>query len=129
LNKSKYEQLEKQATLLGAIRSKVWREYGSINGVGFRDREIRDLWLKQGVDFKVLANPWKETLRDTVSNIKAYREAAKEKVKKAIRERTCCKKELKRLYTLLKCDKWMEDNFLHRQMRKHFKHGVNHTHN
>ena len=129
LNKSKYEQLEKQAALLGAVRSKVWREYGSINGVGLRDREIRDLWLKQGVDFKVPANPWKETLRDAISDIKAYREAAKEKVKKAIRERTSCKKELKRLYTLLKRDKWMEDNFLRRQMRKHFKHGVNHTHN
>lgn len=129
LNKSKYEQLKKQALLLGAIRSKVWREYGSINGVSLRDREVRDLWLKQGFDFKVPANPWKETLRDAVGDIKAYREAAKEKVKKAIRERTACKKELKRLYTLLKRDKWMEDKFLHRQMRKHFKHGVNHTHN
>lgn len=93
LNKSKYEQLKKQAVLLGAVRGKVWREYGSINGVALRDREIRDLWMKQGFDFKVPANSWKETLRDAVGDIKASREAAKEKVKKAIRGRATCKKD------------------------------------
>lgn len=129
LNSTKYDQLEKQALLLGQIRSLVWRQYGSIAGVSLGDRKIRDVWMKQGVEFNVSANAWKETLRDAISDIKAYREAAKEKVKKAIRERTSCEKELKRFFTLLKCDKWMEDNFLRRQMRKHYKHGVNHTHN
>ena len=129
LNSAKYQQLERQALLLGQVRSLVWRQYGSIAGVGLGDRKIRDAWMKQGVEFNVSANAWKETLRDAVSDIKAYREATKEKVKKFIRQRTSCKKELKRLYTLLKRDKWMEDNFLRRQMRKHFKHGVNHTHN
>ncbi|MCC8245196.1 zinc ribbon domain-containing protein [Saccharothrix luteola] len=33
LNAGKCEQLVEQARRLGAIRSKVWREYGSINGV------------------------------------------------------------------------------------------------
>ncbi|WP_276961055.1 hypothetical protein [Ferrimicrobium acidiphilum] len=31
--------------------------------------------------------------------------------------------ELTRLYTLLQQGEWTQDNFLHRQMRKHFKHG------
>ncbi len=111
------------------MRSEVWRRFGSVAGVKLRDRTIRDQWVKEGGDFGVSANAWKETLRDAVGDIKASREAAKEKVKQAVRQRTSCKKELKRLYTLLKCDRWMEDSFLRRQMRKHFKHGVNHTHN
>ena len=129
LNATKYEQLEKQAALLGRVRSEVWRTYGALAGLNLGDRKIRDQWMKEGRDFGVSANAWKEMLRDTVADIKAYREAAKEKVKRSIREHTTDKAEQKRLYTLLKKDKWTEDNFLHRQMRKHFKHGVNHTHN
>ena len=129
LNREKYKQLEKQAALLGRVRSEVWRKYGAVAGLNMGDRAIRDSWMNEGREFNVSANAWKETLRDCIGDIKAYREAAKEKVKQAIRKRTHCETELKRLYTLLKKDAWMEDNFLHRQMRKHFKHGVNHTHN
>lgn len=129
LNRKKYKQLEKQAVLLGRIRSEVWSRYGAVAGLNISDRTIRDAWMKQGREFGVSANAWKETLRDCIGDIKAYREASKEKVKKAIRKRTTCDKELKRLYTLLKKDEWKTDNFLHRQMRKHFRHGVNHTHN
>jgi len=129
LNREKYKQLEKQAVLLGCVRGEVWTRYGAISGLNISDRTIRDGWMKEGRDFGVSANAWKETLRDCIGDIKAYREAAKEKVKKAIRKRTTCDKELKRLYTLLKKDEWTTDNFLHRQMRKHFKHGVNHTYN
>ena len=129
LNLIKYQQLEKQALLLSQVRSLVWRQFGSISGLGLGDRKIRDDWLKQCVDFGVPANAWKETLRDAIADIRAYREAAKIKVKSTIRQLICDKDELKRLYRLLKCDKWMEDNFLRRQMRKHFKHGVNHTNN
>nr|WP_205683479.1 transposase [Acinetobacter sp. SA01] len=129
LNREKYKQLEKQAALLGRVRSEVWRKYGAVAGLNIGDRTIRDAWMREGREFHVSANAWKETLRDCIGDIKAYREAAKEKVKQAIRKRTNCEKELKRLYTLLKKDAWMEDNFLHRQMRKHFRHGVNHTYN
>ncbi len=97
--------------------------------VKLRDRTIRDQWMKEKRNFGVSANAWKEILRDAMADIKAYREAAKDKVKQAIRSRTCDKKELKRLYTLLKRDNWQNDHFLRRQMRKHFKHGENHTDN
>jgi len=124
LTTSKYERLEEIARLLGVLRSEVWNEYGSLKGVGVRDRHIRDEWLQSGKDFGPLpARLWKETLRDVVADIKAYREAAKEKVKRAIRDRTENDGERKRLYTLLKRDEWLEDSFLRRQMRKHFKHG------
>ena len=129
LNREKYKQLEKQATLLGRVRSEVWCKYGAVSGLNVSDRTIRDAWMKEDRTFSVSANAWKETLRDCIGDIKAYREAAKEKVKQAIRKRASCGNERKRLYTLLKKDAWMEDNFLHRQMRKHFRHGVNHTHN
>lgn len=129
LNQGKFVQLQEQAALLGRVRSEVWQRFGSVTGVKLRDRTIRDQWMKEKRDFGVSANAWKETLRDSLADIKAYREAAKEKVKKAIRERTSDKDELKRLYTLLKWDNWQDEPFLRRQMRKHFKHGVNHTHN
>ncbi len=129
LNQGKLDQLQEQARLLGLVRSEVWQRFGSISGIKLRDRTIRDQWMKEKRNFGVSANAWKETLRDAVADIKAYREAAKDKVKQAIRARTSDKKELKRLYTLLKCDDWQSDPFLRRQMRKHFKHGVNHTSN
>ncbi|WP_202918875.1 hypothetical protein [Saccharothrix deserti] len=79
LNAGKFEQLAEQARRLGVIRSKVWREYGSVNGVGVTDRVIRDRWMADGTAgaFTVLANAWKETVRDAVADITANREAAK----------------------------------------------------
>ena len=73
LNQGKYEQLKKQANRLGKIRSMVWNSYGSIKGALLTsDRTIRDKWIKEQRQFKVLANAWKETLRDSFSDIKAY---------------------------------------------------------
>jgi hypothetical protein len=106
LNQGKLEQLQEQARSLGLVRSEVWQRFGSVSGVKLRDRTIRDQWIKEKSDFGVGANAWKETLRDSIADIKAYREAAKDKVKQAIRSRTDDKGELKRLYTLLKRDDW-----------------------
>ncbi len=58
----KYKQLEKQAVLLGRIRSEVWAKYGAISGLNISDRAIRDAWMKESRDFGVSANAWKETL-------------------------------------------------------------------
>ena len=56
--------------------------------------------------------------------LKTFEAAAKKKVRQAIQRRAGADKaEAKRLYTLLKQDLWTTDNFLHRQMRKHFRHG------
>lgn len=75
-------------------------------------------------DFGVSTRLWRETLKDTLNDIKTYREAAKVKVKKEIRNRTKEDDgERKRLHTLLKYDRWMEDNYLRRMMRKYYKHG------
>ncbi|MCP4698160.1 MAG: transposase, partial [Gammaproteobacteria bacterium] len=75
----------------------------------------------------MLANPWKETLRDAMGDIKACREAAKVKVRTAVWRHAPDEAERKRLFTALKADKWTEDAYLRRMMRKHWKRGHNHT--
>jgi hypothetical protein len=129
LNQGKFDRLSELARRLGAIRSEVWNRFGSLAGLGVRDRDVRDVWLAQERQFDVPARLWKETLRDVMADIAAYREAAKVKVRKAIRSRTSREDERKRLYTLLKYNRWADDLYLRRLMRKHFKHGHSHVEN
>ncbi|MFC9245137.1 zinc ribbon domain-containing protein [Streptomyces sp. NPDC057136] len=131
LNAGKSCQLEEQARRLGQVRSKVWREYGSTGGVGVKDRTIRDQWMANGTaaTFDVLANAWKETVRDAGVGITANREAAKVPVRRAIDRRVKDETERKRLYTALKRDTWTADPYLCRLMRKHWKRGRNKTRN
>jgi IS605 OrfB family transposase len=130
LNKGKYHQLEEQAERLGQVRSEVWHSFGSINGVSIKsDRAIRDQWLKERRCFNVSANAWKETLRDSFGDIKANRESAKEKVRKVLYKQVSDEKKRVELYKKLKSNNWISDNYLRRLMRKHWKHGRNHTHN
>ena len=123
LNQGKYDHLVELAKRLGKLRAEVWRRYGSIQGVGLTNRQIRDGWMAEGRQFDVPGRLWKETLRATFDDIVAYREAAKVKVRRAIWKHTQDETERKRLYTLLKSDNWLEDTYLRRMMRKHFKHG------
>ena len=129
INPGKFAALIEQAKRLGAIRTEVWQRFGSIKGIGLRDRTIRDHWLKGGKQFNVGATPWKQTLCDAIGDIKAGRESAKFNAKQAIRRHTTDKDEQKRLYTSLKSDNYLQDRYLSRTMRKHFKRGHNHTHN
>ncbi|BCX88053.1 hypothetical protein MIN45_P0420 [Methylomarinovum tepidoasis] len=129
LNAGKYAALEEQARRLGRIRTEVWRRFGSISGVGLTDRQVRDAWLREGRRFAVPANAWKETLRDAMADIKAHREAAKVKVRQAIRRHIHDEEARKRLYTLLKQDAWTKDPYLRRLMRRYWRRGHNHTHN
>jgi len=123
LNQGKYSKLSEIAKRLGKIRQEVWTRFGSISGVFMTHRQIRDEWLAENRQFDVPARLWKETLRDTFSDICLYREAAKAKVRKAIVKRTDSEAERKRLFTLLKYDRWAYDPYLRRMMRKHYKHG------
>lgn len=122
LTHSKYE-LEDIASRLGKLRTEIWQRYGSISGVGLTSRQIRNRWLAAKQEFDVPARLWKATLRDTIGDIAAYREAAQVKVRKAIQRRTDDKEQRKRLYTLLKYDRWLKDSYLRRMMRKYCKHG------
>ncbi|SCL71790.1 zinc ribbon domain-containing protein [Micromonospora chersina] len=132
LNPGKYAALAEQARRLGRVRSEVWQRYGSVAGVGsgLTDRRVRDRWLADGthVHFAVLANAWKETVRDAMADIAANLAAAKVAVRRAINRRTNDPAERKRMFTALKADDWASDPFLARQMRKHWKRGFNRTH-
>lgn len=132
LNPGKYVALVEQARRLGRVRSEVWQRYGSTFGVGsgLRDRQVRDRWLADGthVQFGVLANAWKETVRDAIADIAANMEAAKVDVRRAISRRTNDPGERKRMFIALRADRWASDPFLARQMRMHWKRGRNRTH-
>jgi hypothetical protein len=131
LNPGKYAALAEQSRRLGRVRSQVWQRYASVSGAGLRDRQVRDGWLAAGTheQFGVLANAWKETVRDAMADITANAASAKAEVKRAIRRHTSDPAELKRLYTALKADRWADDAYLSRQMRRHRKRGHNRTHN
>lgn len=123
LNQGKYEHLQGIAERLGLLRSEIWQRYGSIAGVGVTHRQVRDQRLAEGRQFDVPARLWKETLRDTMADIVMYREAAKVKVRRAIRQRSRDDAERKRMYTALKYDRWPNDPYLSRMMRRYCLHG------
>src|ERR1700756_4042810 len=113
------------------VRADLWRRYGALGNVGKRAADIRKEVTAAGwyaglaVDGTIRA----ETTKDAVNDILTYKAAACAKVRQAIAKRTADEAERKRLYTLLKGDKWLEDRYLHRMMRKHFRHGVGHCDN
>jgi hypothetical protein len=131
LNAGKYGELVGQAGRLGRVRSLVWDRYGSITGVGWSDRQIRDAWMADGTatSLGVLANAWKGTVRDAVAGIRAHREAAKAEVRQRVGRGLVPEAERKRLYTLLKRDRWTGDPLLRRWMRRQWRRGHNHTSN
>lgn len=129
LTQYKFAALEEQARRLGRVRSEVWQRYGSITGVNLTDRRIRDAWLAEGRQFDVPANAWKETVRDAKADISMTVDAAKVRARQAIRRHTQDSQEQRRLYTLLKNNKWKSDPYLSRIMRKYWNRGHNHTYN
>ena len=129
LNPGKLTALEEQAQRLGAVRSEVWQRYGSIHGVTLTDRQIRDAWVKEKRTFPVLANAWKETLRDAKANIVMTVEAAKVQARQSFLRHTSDDQERRNLYTKLKYNQFAGDRYLARVMRKYWSRGHNHTHN
>jgi len=131
LNAGKLAMLTEQARRLGRVRSEAWQRYGGVAGALVKDRQVRDQWLAAGhhEQFGVLANAWKETLRDAIGDIRACRQAAMTAVRRAVSRRTTDEAERRRLYGLLKADRWAEDPYLSRQMRRHWRRGKNRIHN
>ena len=113
------------------MRADAWQRCSGVATVLQSPYEIRDAWMAEGYAWHGLpARLGKATLADALGDIAASREAAKVPVKKAIRHRTrgnCAERE--RLYSLLKQNRWDEDPFLHRQMRKQWRGGRSHVTN
>ncbi|WP_205650514.1 RNA-guided endonuclease TnpB family protein [Actinoplanes solisilvae] len=64
-----------------------------------------------------------------MADIAANRASAKVEVRRAVGRHAATETERKRLFTALKAEKWTDDPYLSRQMRKHWPRGANHTHN
>ena len=111
---------------MGFVRADLWRRYGALGSVGKNANTIRkeisaaSLYDSLPVDGTIRA----ETTKDIVNDVLLYKAAALVKVRQAVAARTQDAAERKRLFTALKSDDWLADNFLHRQMRKHFRHGT-----
>lgn len=116
---------------MGFLRADIWRRYGALGNVGKSAADIRRE-ITQGAHYAQLpvdGTIRAETTKDAVNDVLTYKAAAMLKVRQAVAARTKDNTERKRLYALLKADQWLKDTFLHRQVRKHFRHGVSHTAN
>lgn len=124
-------ELTKICQLMGFVRADIWRRFGGLQNVGKNANAIRTQITKEAyyTNLPVDGTIRSETTKDIVNDILAYKAAALVKVKKAIATRTTDESERKQLFTTLKSDNWLSNHFLHRQMRKHFKHGKSHTNN
>jgi hypothetical protein len=129
LNRSKFDELNQQAQLLGDLRKETWHRFGSINGSGLDFRELRNEWVKTR-DFSPLpAKAWKETLKNVLDDIAMYEEASKLMVRQNIAKRTADNEKRKELYKALKGNDWKKNPFLSRKMRQHKKHGATNVSN
>ncbi len=126
LNRSKYDRLVEIAALCGRVRGDAWQRCSGWSTAQQSPREIRDDWMAEGYDWHGLpAVLGRATLLDALGDIHASREAAKVPVRKAVWRRTeGDEAERHRLYALLKQNRWTEDSFLHRHMRKRWKGGT-----
>lgn len=130
INQTKSDALNKIAKLCGSIRTEVWRLYGSISGLGAKFRPVRDGWIADKHVKNLPQRIWRATLSDTLDDVKANREAAKEKVKRHIFINLNDKSKRQQLLKQLKNDSiWINNSYLRRLMRKYWKHGKNHTFN
>jgi IS605 OrfB family transposase len=130
LNQAKYDALNEIAKLCGSIRTEIWHNYGSIGGLGAKFRPVRDGWIAEGHLKNLPQRIWRVTLSDTLNDVKANREAAKEKVVRHIFRNIDESVQRKELLIKLKDDEiWINDSHDRRLMRKYWKHGKNHTFN
>ena len=130
LNQAKYDALNEIAERCGTVRTEVWRNYGSIGGLGAKFRPVRDEWIADKHVSRLPQRIWRATLSDTLDDIKANREAAIDQVVRHIFRNIDDKDKRQELFKQLKNDSvWMNNSYLRRLMRKYWKHGKNHTFN
>ena len=112
--------------VMAFVRADLWRRYGALGTVGKSAADIRKevtaggWYANLAVDGTIRA----ETTKNVVNDILTYKAAACAKVRQAIAKRAPNEDERKRMFALPRADKWLEDRYLHRMMRKHFRHGV-----
>ena len=123
LNEGKLSELTLLAKELGEVRAYIWRKYGGIAGIKANAYDTRKTLLEEKRFPNIQGKLWKATVFSVLSDISAYREAAKEEIKASIFRRTKDEKEQHRLFSLLAKREWTKDGFLRRKMRKAYRHG------
>ena len=126
LNQGKYDALQDIAQRLGKVRGQIWRDYGSLRGVGLHYGVIAKEQTGGNVPLGLTYKLWKNTVKDVVEDIATYRAAAKVHVRRTVWQRFPGHKNKQvriDLFTPLKYDNWLDDPFLRRQMREHYRHG------
>ena len=128
---NKVKEFESFFKVAGYVRADIWRRYGGIKNIGKSNQDVRAEICKNKLydSLPIDGTIRNETTKDIINDILLYKASAKEKVRKAIKIKdvsTECKKELNKK---LSQEQWLQDNFLHRQMRKHFKHGRSEVNN
>ena len=126
LNRAKYDRLYGIAALCARVRGDAWQRCSGLSAARQSAYEIRNAWMAAAYDWHGLpAVLGRATLLDALGDIKASREAAKALVRKAVWNHTRGRPaERQRLYSLLKQDRWGEDAYLHRHMRRRWKGGT-----
>jgi len=130
LNRTKYDALNEIANRCGNLRTEIWRNYGSKGGLGANFHSVCQDWrTKKKVDN--LPEPiWTATLNETLEGIKANREAAKEEVVRHIfRNIDDIERRQELLEKLTDDSVWLNESYLRRLMRKHWKPAPNQTYN
>jgi hypothetical protein len=113
------------------MRADIWRRFGALGNYGKSASDIRSEITAKNVyaDLPIDGTIRAETTKDVVNDILTYKVAALALVRKSIANRTNDQTKRKLLFKQLKSDEWLSDSFLHRKMRKHFRHGVSKTSN
>ena len=124
ITRGKHARLTEQAKELGKVTAYTWQRYGSIQGVTkYKNdifNEVKSAPEFQHIPKKLIESHVVRALRD----ISMHREACKVKVRKNIHNHKSFTQERKKeLFTKLKYDKWTDEPYLRRQMRKHWGKG------
>ena len=110
---------------VGRMRAAIWQRWGGLGTVGKSVNKVRreitaaNLFEKFNIDGTVRA----ESTKDIVNDIFTYRKAAEAAVAKKIYQRYKDEATRKVKCGKLRSGEWVKDSYLHRQMRKHFRHG------
>lgn len=125
LNRDQHDCLARLASLCGKVRTDARHPCSGVSTAPQSPYDLRDAWMAEVYARHGLPAWWgKATLAAAMSPRPSAREVAKVPVQKAVRHRARGDNaECRRLYGLLKQNRWTEDPFLHWQMRKQWQGG------
>lgn len=124
LNRWKSEELDRIAFVLGALRSDLWNEYGSLKAWGIHKYEIDKTLRTNRSKYAVPAKVWEATLMDVVDDIHLAQASCIEKVLKHFGQSYCSfAKHKSFLQETLESREWMNHPKLSQVVRKYWYRG------